>query len=100
MSSKNISISDNILCTVKKIQITVNDTGTPTGSGTASFQLDTNGQIQGIFVINAVNLTKTTVYPTGNPFLSYTQNGNIINITNVAGLPSGNNFQLTVLALG
>lgn len=92
----NLALADNIACTVKTVTLTVDSTGTPTTS--ASFSITTTGTITGLTVMAASNQTTSTVYPTSAPFITYTQNNQLINITNVAGLPAGNSFQLTVVA--
>lgn len=100
--SKRISLKDNIDCTVKTIEITVNSSGTPTSGG--SFQLDRTGGTQvfskviGIDVKKAVNLDNSNSYPTSHPFISYTQNEGIINIDNISGLQAGARYQLTLVA--
>lgn len=97
-TSNNISLSDNIFCTVKQITVSVDSSGNPTAA--ASFQIQTTGIIQGITVLRAVNQTSTQVFPTSQPFISYSQNSTLINITNIAGLPTGNSFLLTCVAWG
>lgn len=92
----NISLADNIACTVKQVTLTVDSTGTPTTA--TSFSVTTTGTLTGLTVMAATNQTTATVYPTGNPFISYTQNSQLITITNVAGLPANNSFLLTIVA--
>lgn len=92
----NISLADNIACTVKTVSVTVDSTGTPTTS--TSFSITTTGTLTGLMVLAATNTTSSTVYPTGCPFITYTQNSRLITITNVAGLPANNAFSLTVVA--
>lgn len=98
MSANNVTLGDNVNCTVKTITAIVDSTGKPTGSGTSSFLINTTQQISGITVIKVVNSTSTTVYPTGQPFISYSQNSSTITINNIAGLPANNTFQLTLIA--
>lgn len=96
--NKNISLTDNILCTVKTISVKVNASGVPTTS--TSFSIDTTGNIKGISVIKAENTTDASVFPTSAPFISYTQNNTVITITQVAGIPANNSFNLTVICWG
>ena len=51
-------------------------------------------------VISFLKFTKlsSTVFPTGGIFISYTQNAQLITITNITGLPANNSFLLTVVA--
>lgn len=83
---------------MKQIIIAVDATGKPTTA--ASFIINTTGQLQGLSIIRAVNQTNGLIYPISHPFMSYSQNSTLVNITNVTGLPVGNNFQLTVIAWG
>lgn len=94
--SNSISLSDNISCTVQDITVTVDNTGKPTTS--SSFQITTTGTIQGISVIRAINNTSSTVFPTAAPFLTYSQNSQLISISNIAGLPANNSFTLRCIA--
>lgn len=52
----------------------------------------------GIQVIKALNLTNNSIYPTGQPFISFTPSGNgFITINNISGLPADNKFFLTII---
>lgn len=93
---QNVSLGDNIACTVKQVTVTVDSTGTPTT--TSSFSVTTTGTLTGLTVMAAANQTTPTVYPTGTPFITFTQNSQLITITNITGLPANNSFQLTVCA--
>lgn len=93
--SRNIDISNNIACTVKKISTKVSSAGIPTS--TLSFKIDTTGQIKGISVIRAVNLTNSTTYVSSHPFLTFSQDGSTVTVSHIAGLPVDNNFELTVI---
>lgn len=53
-------------------------------------------QLQGINVLNVVNLTNPASYPLGAVQLCWTINSGIITITNVTGLPDGQKFTLTL----
>jgi hypothetical protein len=94
--ARNVSLSDNVACTVKTISVKVDSSGTPTSS--LSFKLDVVGQIKGISVVKAENLTNSNVYVTSHPFLTYTQNDMTITVNNVSGLPANNTFNITLIA--
>jgi hypothetical protein len=98
LANKKISLSDNILCSVRTITIIVDSAGTPTG--TASFSLDFTGRVLGVQVINAINLTNINIFPTGTPFISYSQTQSGVTMKNITGLTSKDNWQLTVVAYG
>lgn len=94
----NVSLSDNIACTVKTITITVDSSGIPIANGTNSFTIGVTTSITGITVLKATDLTNNNVYPTGAPFISYSQSSNIVTINNITGLVAGDNWQLVIVA--
>jgi chloramphenicol O-acetyltransferase len=94
--ARNVSLADNIACTIKVLNVRVDSSGTPTSS--LSFKIDTVGQIKGIEVIRAENQTNSNVYVTSHPFISYTQDNTTITVNNITGLPANNTFNLTVIA--
>lgn len=96
--SKNVSLTDNIFCTIKTITTRVDSNGIPTSL--LSFKVDTAGTIKGISVIRVNNQTSSTVYPTSCPFLTYSQDTNTISVSHIAGLPANNTFDLTVISWG
>lgn len=99
--NKNVSLKDNVFCTVKTINITVDSLGNPVGN--ASFVLDTamnSNRVIGIQVLAAINQVNTTTYPTGAPFVSFSQNNNNIIINNITGLQANQGYQLTLVAFG
>jgi hypothetical protein len=92
-----LSLKDNIYCTVKDIEITVNAAGNPTS--TTSFTLDrTNVQVLGCQVLAASNQTNSAVYPTGQPFISFTQNSSSVIINNITGLQANQRYKIRVVA--
>ena len=96
----NITTVDNLNREYKSVDVEVISGGAPKNA--TEFQLLKLGtiQISGINVIKAENLTNNTTYPTGCPFVSYTQNGKVITIKNITGLPVSNKFRLTLEILG
>lgn len=100
--SKRLSITDNVDCTVKTVTVLVDASGIPTT--TTSFQLDRTGgtqvfsKIKGITVITATNNTNSTVYPTSQPFISWTQNEGRVTINHISGIPASNLFSLVLIA--
>lgn len=96
LANNNISISDNLASVVKSVIVTVDATGTPTS--TTGFNLGKNSVIIGLQVKRAINNTNAIVYPTGAPWVSYTQSGAQVIINNVQGLPANNQFTLTIQA--
>jgi hypothetical protein len=94
--NKSLNLKDNIACTVKDITVEVKEDGTPKVS--LSFSLDTSNRILGIVALSATNTTNPSGYPTATPFISFSQSGKTVTITNIKGLPAGQKFVLTVVA--
>lgn len=91
-----LSLSDNLFCTVKLIDVTVNANGVPTTSTT--FTLDNQAPVVGIQVIYAVNQTNTAIYPTGQPFISFTPISNGVLINHVSGLQANQRYTIRLIA--
>lgn len=95
--NKRLTLQDNIMCTVREINVTVDSNGNPTAPST--FNLDVqNTQIIGIVVLRVENLTNSTLYPTNAPFISYSQTGNIVRINNITGLQANNLYRIKLTA--
>lgn len=97
--NRNASLKDNLFCTVKDVQVILDADGIPTNG--ASFRLD-NAQMRvlGCPVYNAVNVKNSTVFPTGAPFINFSQLSDIITINHVTGLQPGQLYTLTIVAWG
>ena len=91
-----LTLRDNLFSTVKDVDIYVNSNGTPVN--TTSFALDKTGSILGCSVLSAVNQDNTSVFPTGQPFISFTQNNNSIFINHITGLTPGYRWTIRVVA--
>lgn len=84
--------------------VTVTPDGTPTTP--VQFQNRLTTKIQGLSVINAINTSPVPRYPAAGILMSFTSNGNLITINNIAGLgiPSGqtnsDSYTFTVEAIG
>lgn len=94
----NVSLQDNILCTVKTFTVQVDSTGTPTTSTT--FPLTFTGTCLGISLINIINTTTSGTYPTGGVTISFSQTAKGIQINNITGLVAMNNYSVTLIAWG
>lgn len=95
LGNKKISLRDNILCSVKDVELIVNGSGTPTSIVNVGF--DVSGKVEGVEVIRADNLTNSTVYPTNAPFISFQQTSTSIIINNITGLASGYKWRVRVI---
>jgi len=98
--AKKITLVDNMQGGLVTVSVKVDSNGNPLTKTT--FQIDSSIQtLDGFQVIKALNTTSNSVYTTGCPFISYTQqSSNIILVNNISGLPANNTFQLTVMAYG
>jgi hypothetical protein len=96
MANNNVSLTNNILCTVASVPVTVNSSGTPTTS--TAFAISFTTKMLGATVLNAVGPSGT--YPTSQPFISFTQNNQNIVINNISGLQANTQYTLTIVAWG
>lgn len=94
--NRQLSLRDNIKCTVKDVSFQVNALGNPVV--TTSFITDVPGRIDGLTVVNAINQTNSSAYPTGGVFVSFTQADRVVTITNVTGLQPNNTYLLRLIA--
>lgn len=95
--NKKLTIDDNFLGSIRDVEVVVNAAGTPVST---TFLATNVPQPKGLIVIRVENLTNSTVYPTGAPFITYNIVNGGLQITNVTGLPINNRFVLRVLTLG
>lgn len=96
--NNKISLQDNILCTVKDLQITVNASGIPIVQ--TSFRPTFPGTVIGLQVIKADNLTNTNTYPSSGISVSFVQTDTGILINHITGLQANNTYQLRIVAYG
>lgn len=94
----NISLTDNILCSLKDLTLQVDATGKPTSPLT--FPVNFTGQVQGLTVLNVTNLTNSNSYPTSGVFVSFSQTQNGIVVNNITGLVPFNSYTLRIVAWG
>lgn len=94
--NNQVTLRDNVSCTVKDITLTVDSNGRPTQGG--AFVLDTNNKVDGVTVLSAANQTNTAVYPTSQPFITGTQNNTTYTINNISGLQANQSYTLRVVA--
>lgn len=83
---------------VINIDITVDAFGIPTLE--AKYRSTLKTKVLGHSCINAINISGTAGFPTGQPFLTFVQNNNIVTILNVTGLPADTKYTLVVLSIG
>lgn len=94
--NKQLTLRDNIKCTVKDITLKVDASGIPITR--TSFILDLTGKLDGTQVILAINQTNSQVYPSGGIFISFSQNDKIVTITNITGLTPNDVYLIRLIA--
>lgn len=91
-----VELTNNIACTVRTVDITVDSNGIPVSRTT--FTLNSTTPVIGCQVIMAANQTNTVVYPTGAPFISFTQLDQALLINHITGLQANNRYTLRIVA--
>lgn len=94
--NKNISLTDNIACSLRDVTVTVDSDGEPTGTTTMS--LDSNNTVIGCQVIKVSNVTNPSAFPTGSVFITFAQNENGLTINHITGLIPNNKYTLKIVA--
>jgi len=92
----DLSLRDNISCTVKDVTVSVDASGNPLQ--TSSFALNSTAKVDGVTVISALNQTNTTHFPTSGVFVSGAQSSNVYNINNITGLQANESYIIRVVA--
>lgn len=86
--------TDNLGEKIKDVVVTVNATGSPITA--TSFKTDLSGVVQGMWVVKAENVTNKATYPTSQPFITWSENNNVITVNNISGLQANNKYKLKV----
>ena len=61
--------------------------------------LNNNLPIKGIQIQAVTNKTNAGAFPTGAPFMSFSQNGNVLYVDHMIGLIPGNRYIVRVFAI-
>lgn len=91
-----VDLANNIYCTVKSVDVTVGANGVPINS--TSMTLNSTQPVIGCQVLQATNQTNSAVYPTGAPFISYTQLDQSLVINHITGLQANMRYTLRIVA--
>ena len=91
-----VELSNNIFCTVRLVDVTVDSNGIPTSRITMG--LNNSQPVIGCQVIMAINQTNSAIYPTGAPFISYTQLDQALLINHITGLQPNMRYTLRIVA--
>lgn len=99
--NNNVSLSDNIACTVGTFTVKVNSDGSlPSTQGTvATVKLNNTQTVQGVVVLNVTDTSTTgSSAPAGAVMVSYSVSGQTLNITSVTGLIASHSYNIKVVA--
>lgn len=91
------SFTDNSASIIRTFNVQVDASGKPTTK--TVIQKTSTDRFEGFVVIQAQNITNSSVYPTGGVFISYTETTSTVVIDNITGLPPGNIFTIKVFGL-
>lgn len=94
--NKNLSLGDNLSSFVKDLDITVDSNGLPITPVKVKSDL-IPARPAGTLILSARNLTNTTTYPSGAPFISFSEFNGLVSIEHVTGLQANNKYKLTVV---
>lgn len=94
--NKNINF-ENLAQELKTLSFTTNSTGQPISQ--VAFRSELSNRIQGIIPVRVIITSNNTSFATQMPLISWTQNANIVTITNIGGLSPETSYQLVVLTL-
>lgn len=84
--------------------VSVDKNGKPTTP--VQFQNSLATKLIGVVCINALNTSSVLRYPSATPFISYTTNGNLVTVLNIAGVPiptgqtNSDTYTYTILTIG
>lgn len=95
--NNRLTFSENFRSTLVSLNVVVDATGAPRASTT--FKLAFTDAVIGVQVLKASNSTNTRTYPTGAPFISFRQSGQVLEILNITGLTAGDTWNITLVAL-
>lgn len=87
----------NLAQELRTVEFTTNASGQPINS--ISFRSNLNDRVQGILVVRTEIISNNTAFPENLPVINWSQNGNIVNITNIGGLEPSLEYRLTLLTL-
>lgn len=86
---------DNKVENLITIEISVDNSGMPLQNNKVNVR---KGNVRGLTVISSFNLTNSAIYPSGQPYISYSPiGGTTIQINNITNLPANNKFRLNII---
>lgn len=93
--NNQLTLRDNIKCTIKDVTLTVDSSGNPIN--TTTILLNANTKVEGSQVLLALNQVNSSVYVTSGPFITGSQNGTSFIINNITGLQANTEYLIRVL---
>lgn len=88
--------TENFRSDMITIRMTVNASGTPIGNNLIKSEVK---RPIGTDVINAVNKSDSSLFPTSHPFISFTTtsaDSRVMKILNISGLQDGDEYEITL----
>jgi hypothetical protein len=82
---------------IRLSKVSVSSSGIPTK--TVKFSSNLSTTVQGIMCVSVSNVTDGA-YPTGAPFISWTQKSRLVKIENITGLEANKEYNINLLTLG
>ena len=98
--NKNLTFEDNINSQIRDIEVKTHPSVLGRLSPSVSYKSTLKGNTKGLVCIRAENIDNPSTYPTGQPFISYSENNGQISILNVTGLQLNSKYKLKILAIG
>lgn len=95
LTTNSISLKDNISCTLKTINLSVDATGNP--KNTVVVSLSQTTAVQGLVILKIDNKTNSTNYTTSGVNISYNITNSGVQVTNIKGLNPNDNYQIKVV---
>lgn len=96
--NKNITIKDNLYQELKSIDVEVTSAGIP--KFTTQFKNGLFTKIEGIQVIQVLNLTSTSTYPTSGVLISFSEENSLVTIKHITGLQTGYKYRIKFVTIG
>ncbi len=80
------------------LDVVVDATGVPTTN--TQYRSTLRTKVIGNTTINALNISGTAGFPTGQPFITFSQTDKLVTILNVTGLPANTRYRLIIISIG
>lgn len=96
--NKRLTLTDNIMCTFKQINVQVDSNGDLVSPITIKLDVQ-NTTVKTVIAGTPQNLTNPSIYASGAPSVSYAQNGDQLRILNIKGLQANYIWSLYIIAI-